>query len=114
MPTFQYQSLAAGGPANGPAVIDAPDRATAVRLLRQRGITPTKVDEVAGSRRTEQPLDDTGAGVAPARKLQLPGTAAMSRSEMASFIRELATAVEAGLPLIQALKTIQRQGRSPK
>ena len=38
----------------------------------------------------------------------------MSRSEMASFIRELATAVEAGLPLIQALKTIGRQGRSPR
>lgn len=36
---------------------------------------------------------------------------AMSRAEVASFIRELSTAVQAGLPLIQGLRTIARQGR---
>jgi type II secretory pathway component PulF len=39
-------------------------------------------------------------------------SAAMSRSEMASFIRELATAIQAGLPLVQGLRTIARQGRT--
>lgn len=112
MPTFQYQSPSANGTSNGTAVIDAPDRATAVRLLLQRGITPTRVDEVAGSRRNDAPNVD-GAAATP-RSIRLPGTSAMSRSEMASFIRELATAIEAGLPLIQALKTIGRSGRSPK
>jgi type II secretory pathway component PulF len=39
---------------------------------------------------------------------------AMSRSEMANFIRELSTAIMAGLPLVQALRTLARQGRSPR
>lgn len=33
----------------------------------------------------------------------------MGRAEMSTLIRELATALEAGLPLMQALKTIRRQ-----
>jgi type IV pilus assembly protein PilC len=38
----------------------------------------------------------------------------MSRAEMASFVRELATAIQAGLPLVQALRTITRQGRTAR
>jgi type II secretory pathway component PulF len=38
----------------------------------------------------------------------------MSRSEMANFVRELSTALMAGLPLVQALRTLARQGRSPR
>jgi type II secretory pathway component PulF len=38
----------------------------------------------------------------------------MSRAEMASMIRELAVALSAGLPLVQALRTIARQGRAPR
>jgi type II secretory pathway component PulF len=113
MPTFQYQSATSNGSANGAAVIDAPDRATAVRLLLQRGITPTSVEEVAGARRAE-PARAEALEPAARKAVRLPGSSAMSRSEMASFIRELATAVEAGLPLIQALRTIARQGRSPR
>ena len=33
----------------------------------------------------------------------------MKRTEIASLIRELATALEAGLPLVQALRTIRQQ-----
>jgi type II secretory pathway component PulF len=115
MPTFQYHAPPGAGAPNGGAVIDAPDRATAVRLLLQRGITPTRLEEVAGSRRAEAaPTGGQGATAGATRGPRLPGTSGMSRAEMASFIRELATAIEAGLPLIQALRTIQRQGRSPK
>lgn len=112
MPTFQYQSLATNGTPNGSSVIDAPDRATAMRLLRQQGVTPTRVDEITKGRKAANVARPAGDG--SARSWQMPGTSAMSRTEMASFIRELATAVEAGLPLILALRTIQHQGRSPK
>lgn len=118
MPTFQYHAPPGASSPSGAAVIDAPDRATAVRLLLQRGITPTHLEEVAGAAeraaRRAETAASAGPGAAAPRKLSLPGSSGMSRAEMASFIRELATAVEAGLPLIQALRTIQRQGRSPK
>lgn len=127
MPMFRYESLTPQtGAQNGAAVIDAPDRAAAVRVLRQRGITPVVVEPVGG-----RPLRGAGpaeaAGSAPSespgvarvahamtsgapRGLSL--SAAMSRSEMASFVRELATAVGAGLTLTQAMRTIARQGHS--
>jgi type II secretory pathway component PulF len=134
MPTFEYQSLGPSPTAGAAAVIDAPDRAAAVRLLRQQGITPTRVEEIERRSRRRgkkvQAASDAGAagnaggatfqfGKAPAagassttRRMGAPG--AMTKAEMASFIRELATAVMAGLPLVQALKTIARQGRSAR
>lgn len=103
MPTFQYSSMDAGSP-DSASVIDAPDRAAALRLLRQRGITPTRVEPVNERRRRVR----GHAGEAP-----LPAKGRMSRGETASFIRELSTAVQAGLPLVQGLKTIHRQVRAP-
>ncbi|MFN7021023.1 MAG: type II secretion system F family protein [Phycisphaerales bacterium] len=133
MPTFEYESL--GGSAGaGTAVIDAPDRAAAVRMLRQQGITPVRVEEVsrkgrwndrkaaergeagAGTNFAFQPGRSSAARPGQSSKAAGVGAGrpAMTKSEMASFIRELATAVMAGLPLMQALKTIARQGRSSR
>jgi type IV pilus assembly protein PilC len=130
MPTFRYQALSMNGTGEPPALIDAPDRASAVRQLRDRGITPMRLDEVAGSGaeggdETAAPLShlepggEGTPGGAPARVGEgvlgaIASRRAMSRSEMAAFVRELATAVQAGLPLVQAMKTIARQGHSLK
>lgn len=86
----------------GAMVIDAPDRATAIRALMQRGEAPTRLEEVgeAGARKALA----CAKGSLRAR---------MSKGQMAMFIRELATAVNAGLPLVQGLKALARQGRSP-
>lgn len=102
MQTFQYKT-AAMGPDAAAQTIDAPDRASAVRLLLQRGETPTMLD-VAGV---------GGAGGAEAAIGRALSRRAMSRAETASFIRELATALSAGLPLVTALRTLLKQGRSP-
>lgn len=154
MPTFRYQS--AGSSAS--ATIDAPDRASAVRELVRRGVTPTKIEIDAGNSGFTgnsgfsgntgftgyqgYPGRTIGARSASNGKaLRTAGTVAghiadevvtggavnmgvsaaalvargtMSRAEMAAFIRELATAVQAGLPLVQALRTIAKQGRSDR
>lgn len=101
MPTFRYETVSMTQ-RNGALVIDAPDRATAIRSLVQRGEAPVRVEEV-GSRGLK-------SSIARARSSYSAG---MTKAQMAMFIRELATAVNAGLPLVQALKTIARQGRSP-
>lgn len=154
MPTFRYQS--AGSSAS--ATIDAPDRASAVRELVRRGVTPTKIEIDAGNSGftgnsgfsgnsgftgyTGNPGRSIGSRPASNGKaLRTAGMVAghiadevvtsgavnmgvsaaalvargtMSRAEMAAFVRELATAVQAGLPLVQALRTIARQGRSDR
>lgn len=116
MPTFEYQPL---GNASA-AVIEAPDRAAAVRQLREQGITPVSLRQIerrTRAREADAPIT-TSAPPPAARPVERAegagGRRSMSRAEMASFIRELATAVMAGLPLVQALKTIARQGRSPR
>lgn len=110
MATFSYKTTAdrgrAGGAMGGSATIDAPDRAAAVRELLRRGVTPTALEQVSTG-------EVASSGAAPALRSGVWG-AAMSRSEMAAFIRELATALQAGLPLVQALKTIAKQGRSQR
>lgn len=120
MPTFAYRALS--GENGAAATIEAPDRPTAVRELLRRGVTPASVEAVdtargSASRSTpasDEPLATVHSGdaaVAMPYGLRL-SRPVMSRAEMASFIRELATAVQAGLPLVPALRTIARQGRS--
>ncbi|XHC26442.1 hypothetical protein ABWH91_03655 [Phycisphaerales bacterium ac7] len=108
MPTFQYQSMKSSEA--GPATIDAPDRAAAVRALMAKGITPTRVEPVGKSgngRAASRGASKQSAGLS----LRI-GNSPMTRSEMASFIGELATAVQAGLPIVPALRTIAGQGRT--
>jgi len=94
MPSFRYQALASDGAIQNGSIV-ASDRATAMRLLQQKGETPldlvmSEADIAAGS------------GRAAARPT-------ITRSELADLVRELATALEAGLPLMQALRTVRRQ-----
>lgn len=112
MPTFAYRSMGAGtGLTNGrggAGMIDAPDRASAIREIVRRGETPVLVEE-SGSGAGSVPVP----GAAPASPA-LFSRRVMSRGEIASLIRELATALQAGLPLVPALRTILKQGRSER
>lgn len=97
MPTFKYE--AASGGSGGTGVIEAPDRAAAVRQLTAQGVLPRRVEAVRA-----------GRGASAAAKMRRAG---MSKSELAALIRELATGVNAGLPIVAALRTVARQGRKP-
>jgi type II secretory pathway component PulF len=123
MRAFRCQIMP-GGP-GGPAavqVIEAVDRAAAVRELIRRGLTPTSVEPLRASEtldvtltRRERALGNVAEAVDPSGAVlaaRFAVSAARSRGEMASFIRELATAIQAGLPLVQGLRTIARQGRT--
>ncbi|MCW5764521.1 MAG: type II secretion system F family protein [Phycisphaeraceae bacterium] len=128
MPTFRYKSSSQS--AGGAGVIDAPDRAAAVRLLVGRGITPAAVEALDGPVPEPKPSPAKGSAgqngragqaqspTAPqARPSASPAPTrrgrAMNLGETASFIRELATATQAGLPLVPALRTLAKSGRTP-
>lgn len=97
MPTFRYQALGPDGATiNGSLV--APDRVSAMRAIAQKGETALGL---------EMSAEDLAA--AAGRKVVRP---TIPRAELADFIRELATALEAGLPLMQALRTVRRQAAS--
>lgn len=112
MQNFRYESLTAQGEARS-GVLAAHDRAEAVRMLLGRGETATRVlpiDErarVSRSTRTSAPA--TGGRSTERRFTLLGRKATLSQPEMANLMRELATALEAGLPLMQSLRTVRKQ-----
>ncbi len=106
MANWRYEGLdRAGGSASG--TITAPDRGTAMRLVQARGLTPLRLESDDLEAMMAPP---TASAVRPPRwTASAPGHPSIGRAELASLMRELATAVEAGLPLMQALRTVRRQ-----
>lgn len=118
MPRFAYK--AAGG--GGGGVIDAPDRAIALREILRRGETPSAIEELSGASAAAamqglgQGVSDLGSAAGEARPaggISLGG-GVMSLTELSNFMRELSTALRAGLPLVQAIRTIAKTGRSSR
>ena len=95
MNDFRFDSLTSSGEMRS-GILTGADRADIIRQLDRRGETATKVEQIIGRRKT--------AGSQKKRSRRT-----MSHNETATLIRELATALEAGLPLMQSLKTIRQQ-----
>jgi type II secretory pathway component PulF len=93
MVDFSFQSITTSGEVRS-GILKGRDRADIIQQLSNRGETATKVEKVSAKHRQKQ---------TSSRKRRL------SKNEMTIMIRELATAQEAGLPLMQALRTIRRQ-----
>src|SRR5690606_32436405 len=91
---------------------DAPDRTTALRLLVEQGRTPSVIEAVQPGGRARR--GGTGASPGELSLGALLGRGGMSRGDVAALVSELAIAVSAGLPLVQALRTLARQGRKAK
>ncbi len=105
MASFRYQSMGADGTLSIGSV-SAIDRGAAVRMLAERGILPLSL-ELEGV--DHAPRARTMRMAAEAQPRAMRGRPAISRAELANLVRELATALEAGLPLMQALRTTRRQ-----
>ena len=93
MVDYRFQSITTSGESRS-GVLKGRDRADVIQQLSSRGETATKVEKIKDSEKL--------TAVTKTRKRRL------SKIEMSAMIRELATAQEAGLPLMQALRTIRR------
>jgi len=91
---FNFQSITSTGEIRT-GILKGRDRADIVQKLSGLGETAIEINQVEKSNKALR--------TSSARKRKI------SRPEMAVMIRELATAQEAGLPLMLALKTIRRQ-----
>ncbi len=104
MSAFRYQAIeSSGGSVEG--VIDAEDRKSALRLLGQKGLFPSNLQECAnGAPATTQPQAPSagyrfGSGV--------------SGREITAFTREMSALLAAGIPIPQALDGLSDGEENP-
>jgi general secretion pathway protein F len=96
MPAFRYEAVDAGG-ATRKGVVNADSARAARSDLRTQGLTPLNVEAIAAQ------VDE--AGVARSRGFG----ERLSQVELALFTRQLASLLEAGLPLEQAFTALLDQ-----
>ena len=100
MPAFRYEAVDAGG-ATKKGVVNADSPRSARADLRTQGLTPLNVELIAAQ------VD--AAGVARSRGFG----ERLSQVELALFTRQLASLLEAGLPLEQAFTALLEQAERP-
>jgi len=113
MANFRYESLNSQGKTQT-GVVEAIDRADAVRLLLSRGETATRVEPDSRKNRREQAAKSLPRAAqtkpqSPSISFRRSRRPSLSQAEMANLMRELATAIEAGLPLMSSLTTVRKQ-----
>jgi type II secretory pathway component PulF len=107
---------AAVEPMGAPAAANAPAKAAAPAGTPLTAGAPPSAPGAPG--KSGELLLDAAGNAAIARDALRGGASPVSRRrvmslpELASFIRELATAVQAGLPMVPALRTLAKSGRS--
>jgi general secretion pathway protein F len=100
MPAFRYEAVDAAG-ATKKGVVNSDSARSARADLRAQGLVPIKVDSIAAQ------VDASGAAVRRGFGEKL------STSELALFTRQLASLLEAGLPLEQAFTALLEQAERP-
>lgn len=98
MPQFTYSAYDARGEEQR-GTLDAGTADEAAGVLRARGLFPAAVQLAGGA---AGPAGRGGRGVWTWRR--------GNRREVAVFLRQLATLLRAGLPLVRALEVLERQG----
>ena len=103
MPKFSYTAVdARGKQANG--FIEANDQNDAITQIRQLGFYPQRLDEAKE--------EDAAAGADNKPVARKSGSKVKSKV-LTIFTRQLATLIEAGLPLMRGLNTLSKQERNP-
>lgn len=103
MPSFHYEGLDKEGQ-NISGTITAASQSLAMKKLQDEGKVPIKLQ----STQKNKAVNDSNVKEESSNRPNIP------REELANLIREVATAVEAGLPLMQALVTVRRQAAGRK
>ncbi len=98
MPVFAYQARDEKG-ATKKGTLEATDQTSAASALSQKGMVVVSISESVAVKRKSK-----GAGSIGGQKI-----GAIPETEMVMFTRQLATMIDAGLPLVQSLSALTEQ-----
>jgi type IV pilus assembly protein PilC len=118
MPKFKYVALDSRGK-ESQGEIDAENQTAAITRIREKGLFPTSVAEAgaapAKARKAAGPKAGSG-GLKANININIRMPAFLSKvkpKQLMIFTRQLATLVDAGLPLVRCLEVLERQERNP-
>jgi type IV pilus assembly protein PilC len=115
MPKFSYVAMDSRGKETK-GTLDVANQNEAIGRIKEMGFFPTKVVEDKGA-----PAAAAGKKVVKGKKggpnlnfqIKIPGLSGRVKSKvLTTFTRQLATLVQAGLPLLRGLRVLQKQERS--
>lgn len=116
MAKFEYIALDAKGQETKGS-IDAGSQTEAIGLIREKGLFPTNITEagaagMAGARRGAGRRGGgkaAGKGKSTSINIQMPGANRVKAKQLSAFTRQLATLIDAGLPLVRGLRVLMKQ-----
>ncbi|MBQ7731281.1 MAG: type II secretion system F family protein [Lentisphaeria bacterium] len=110
MPIFQYTAMDASGKEQKGQHEAASEEAVA-SFLKEQGMFPTSIKPLAKAAKAKK---EKAKGPAAAKGLNINlGPIVMKGKDLTVFTRQLAILLDAGLPLIRSLKTLERQAKNP-
>jgi type IV pilus assembly protein PilC len=115
MPQFLYTAMDSNGKERK-GKIDSPTEEQAAAALKKQNLYPTSIKSAKGAKVSS--TKKKGGGGAKKKKggggLNMTiGTPVIKRKQLTIFTRQLAILLDAGLPLIRSLKTLERQSKDP-
>src|SRR5216110_1162480 len=122
MPKFNYVAMDSRGKETK-GTLDVGSQNEAISRLKEMGYFPTKVVEADKTKdKSDKKSKSVGAADAKGKKkggggnlnIQIPGLGGRVKSKvLTTFTRQLATLVDAGLPLLRGLRVLEKQERNP-
>ncbi|HUR46000.1 MAG TPA: type II secretion system F family protein [Candidatus Saccharimonadales bacterium] len=120
MPKFSYVAMDSRGKETK-GTLDVNNQNEAIGRLKEMGFFPTKVVEVDKSKEKPDAKAKGGSKQAGKKKggggvninIKIPGLSGRVKSKvLTTFTRQLATLVDAGLPLLRGLRVLEKQERN--
>ena len=116
MPKFDYVAMDSKGKEVA-GVLDAENQATAHGRIREMGYFPTSIVESGKDKRSgKSPADASAPAHASTRKSGAKrsfGGSKVKSKVMTAFTRQLATLIDAGLPLLRGLEVLRKGEKNP-
>lgn len=116
MAKFSYVALDSRG-AESRGDVEAENQTIALSKIREKGLFPTSVTDAATAAkpsRAPAKKSKSAAGSGLKKEIKLPVLfTRVKTKELMVFTRQLATLVDAGLPLVRAMQVLERQEKNP-
>ena len=111
MPKYQYTALDHKGDQKTGS-LEANSEAEAMEAIRAHGLYPTQIVEAGKGKIQQTPAAKKKAKGAKKQKGKLGGK--IKAKALMIFTRQLATLIDAGLPLLQSLNVLAKQEANPQ